>query len=113
MGLHVPARFLHGENEMEISSLLNTHPLVLLDFHATWCEPCRWAEPIVEEVLKHFQGKIVLHKIDIDEHPSLAKDHHILSVPTFVLYRNGEEVWRMRGFDTVPKMIRSLEEKLK
>ena len=84
----------------------------MLDFHATWCEPCKWAEPVIEVVLKHFDEKIFLEKIDIDEHPALAKNFHVLSVPTFVLLKNGEEIWRMRGFDIAPKMIRAIEEKL-
>ncbi|HNP49409.1 MAG TPA: thioredoxin family protein [Bacteroidia bacterium] len=91
---------------------IQEHPLVLLDFHATWCEPCKWADPVIDLVLNHFDNKIFLLKIDIDEHPDYAKEFHILSVPTFILMKNGAEIWRMRGFDIAPKMIRIIEEKI-
>ncbi|HRH64744.1 MAG TPA: thioredoxin family protein [Bacteroidia bacterium] len=97
---------------MEINQLIGQHPLLLLDFHATWCEPCKWAEPVIDVVLNHFEQKIPLLKIDIDKHPDIAKRFHVLSVPTFVLMKNSLEIWRMRGFDIAPKMIRAIEEKL-
>jgi len=76
----------------------------LIFFSAEWCEPCKWAEPIVNEVIEKSAGKISLSKIDIDSNVDLAKQHHILSVPTLVLFKEGEEVWRMRGFDTAANL---------
>ncbi len=93
----------------ELSSLLASHKMVLLEFHASWCEPCKWAEPVVKEVLSHFNMAIQIHKIDIDQTPDLARHYHVLSVPTFILFRDGIEVWRMRGYDIAPVMIRSME----
>ena len=89
--------------------MLAKYKTVLLEFHAGWCEPCKWAEPVVKEVIDHFKGAVFLHKIDIDQHPELSRNFKVLSVPTFVLLRNGNEAWRMRGFDIAPVMIRSLE----
>lgn len=85
---------------------------VLVDFYADWCEPCKWALPVIEDVLSQLQGKIVLEKIDIDQSPEIAKSFHVMSVPTFVLFHNKEEVWRMRGFDTAPNLIRVLTKQL-
>ena len=76
----------------------------LIFFSADWCEPCKWAEPIVNEVVGKSAGKISLSKIDIDANASLAKEHHVLSVPTLVLFKEGKEVWRMRGFDTASNL---------
>src|SRR5436190_14677858 len=76
------------------------HPLVLVDFSAEWCEPCKWVLPVLDEVEKKFSGKLKLHMVDIDQHTELARTLHILSVPTLVLYQNGKEIWRMRGFDS-------------
>jgi thioredoxin 1 len=73
-------------------------------FSAEWCEPCKWAEPIVNEVIKKSTGRISLSKIDIDANKDLAHMHHILSVPTLVLFKEGQEVWRMRGFDTAANL---------
>jgi thioredoxin 1 len=80
---------------------------VLFDFYAEWCEPCKWVEPILEEVINSFEGKIILHKVDIDMQPNIAKERLIMSVPTLILYKDGKEIWRMRGFDTAPVLIRT------
>ena|SRR5438874_7158228 len=93
---------------MNFSQALQSHPIVLADFVADWCEPCKWAEPVINEVIKKFEGQIVLHKIDIDQQADVARQHHILSVPTLVLFKNGKEVWRMRGFDTAPALIKTV-----
>ncbi len=95
-------------NHPELSALFTNKKLVLLEFHASWCEPCKWAEPVVKEVMKHFDGSMHLHRLDIDSNPEISKSFQILSVPTFVLIKDGKEVWRMRGFDIAPVMIRSL-----
>jgi thioredoxin 1 len=82
---------------------------VLVDFYAEWCEPCKWVEPILDEVIGKFNGAVTLQKINIDEMPAIAQQHHVLSVPTLVLLQNDNEVWRMRGFDTAPKLFTTLK----
>lgn len=82
--------------------------MILLDFHATWCEPCKWAEPVIESVLKELGALVILEKVDVDQEPERAKAHRVLSVPTFILMDGQREVWRMRGFDTAPKMINDI-----
>ena len=79
---------------------MNNMSAELFFFSAQWCEPCKWAEPIVKEVIEKFSGRIAMSKIDIDAHIDKSREHHILSVPTLVLFKDGKEVWRMRGFDT-------------
>jgi thioredoxin 1 len=64
---------------------------------------------VLEQVLRHFGDRIALEKIDIDQFPDKAREYHVMSVPTFVLLRNGQEVWRYRGFDSAPSMIRMIE----
>lgn len=81
---------------------------VLIDFYADWCEPCKWVVPILDDVEKHFNGKIIFLKIDIDQHAELAKTLMILSVPTLVLFVEQKEVWRIRGFDTAPALIKAI-----
>ena len=81
---------------------------VLIDFYADWCEPCKWVVPILDDVEKHFNGKIIFLKIDIDQYAELAKTLMILSVPTLVLFVEQKEVWRIRGFDAAPALIKAL-----
>ncbi len=60
----------------------------------------------MNDVVNQSSGKISLEKIDIDAHIDKAREHHILSVPTLVLFKEGKEVWRMRGFDTAANLER-------
>jgi thioredoxin 1 len=83
--------------------------LELLFFSAAWCEPCKWAEPIVNEVIEKTAGNISLNKIDIDSNAEIAKQHLIMSVPTLVLFKDGNEVWRMKGFDTASNLQKTFE----
>lgn len=85
------------------------HPYTLVDFYAEWCEPCKWVVPLLKQIEAHYEGKVRMEKINIDLHPETARTLHIMSVPTLVLFKNGEEVWRIRGFDTFPKMIAALD----
>lgn len=78
--------------------------LELLFFSAGWCEPCKWADPIVNEVIENSAGKISLSKIDIDANVAMAQQYIIMSVPTLVLFKEGKEVWRMKGFDTASNL---------
>lgn len=95
--------------EISLEEVTTLHSAVLVDFYADWCEPCKWVIPILDEVEKHFSGKLFLHKIDIDKSADLAKSLHIMSVPTLMLFVKGKEVWRMRGFDPAPVLIKIIK----
>jgi thioredoxin 1 len=70
---------------------------VLVDFFATWCGPCKAMSPVVEAIGKEMQGKIRVLKIDVDKNQALASQLNIQAVPTFVIYKNGQIVWRKAG----------------
>ena len=93
-----------------LDNLVSGCPFVLLDFYADWCEPCKWVDPILKDVEKHFNGKINILKIDIEQCGDLARSITILSVPTLILYVDRKEVWRMRGFDSAPVLINILSD---
>jgi thioredoxin 1 len=94
---------------MNLPETPNSGQLVLLSFGADWCEPCQWVKPVLDEVMRNLGKKISLCEIDIDERPETAREHHVLSVPTLLLMKNGTEVWRMKGFDMAPNLIRIFE----
>lgn len=71
---------------------------VLVDFFADWCEPCKWLEPIMDEVKEHVANRAGTLKIDIDQYPELKIKYHIQSVPVLIIFKNGEPQWRMNGF---------------
>ena len=71
--------------------------LILVDFYADWCGPCRMLTPILEKVAKEFHGKATIAKLDIDKAQKTASSFQITSIPTLILFKNGKEVGRIVG----------------
>ncbi|MFK7785157.1 MAG: thioredoxin [Crocinitomicaceae bacterium] len=69
----------------------------LLDFHATWCAPCKTLAPILEDVKNELKGGVRILKIDVDKNQELAAKYKIRGVPTMILFKQGEIVWRESG----------------
>lgn len=83
---------------------------VLVDFFATWCAPCRTFAPTVETVAKEYAGKLRVLKIDIDKNPDLARQYQIQSVPTLMIFKNGEVLCRQSGMMGVVELRKVLEQ---
>jgi len=71
---------------------------VLVDFFAEWCGPCKMAAPIIEELAGEYSGKAVIAKVDVDAENNLAAMHGVMSIPTVIVFVNGEEIERRVGF---------------
>ncbi|PTM05066.1 MAG: thioredoxin [Bacteroidetes bacterium] len=82
---------------------------VLIDFHATWCQPCKVLSPIVEQVKQRMGDRIQVLKIDVDRNQPLAQKLAIQGVPTLVIYRKGEQKWRQSGVLSAEAIIEQLE----
>lgn len=79
------------------NSLISSEKLTLIDFYATWCGPCKMMHPVLEEVKREFRDHVNIFKIDVDKNASLCEGYHVQSVPTLMLFRNGELLWRQSG----------------
>lgn len=72
--------------------------VVLVDFWATWCGPCKMLAPNVEEIAKEYEGRAVLGKVDVDENPDLAERFGIMSIPALFVFVNGEVKEKLIGY---------------
>ena len=70
---------------------------VLVDFWASWCGPCRMVGPIVEDIAKDFDGKLVVGKVNVDEQGRIAEQYRVMSIPTLFIFKNGQAVNRLVG----------------
>ena len=77
--------------------LINDSKPTLVDFFATWCGPCRTQGPIIEQVKEKMGDKANVLKVDVDQERKLAAGYRVQSIPTLILFKNGEPVWRTVG----------------
>ena len=86
--------------------------IVLMDFTATWCSPCKALSPIIDS-LYNYSDRVKIMKIDVDENADLSADYNIRSVPTLVFLKNGIEVDRILGLVSREKIVKKLETLIK
>ncbi|MFN4286079.1 MAG: thioredoxin [Lacibacter sp.] len=77
--------------------LINSDQPLLVDFHATWCGPCKMMAPELERLKQMLGDKIRIIKIDVDQNPHVAAAYQVRGVPTLILFRKGQILWRQSG----------------
>ncbi len=103
-------KYIEATDSTFETEVLGSEVPVLVDFWAVWCAPCRMIAPIVEELAAEHEGKLKVAKVDVDSNPQTAIKYSIRSIPTLLVFKNGEVVEQMVG--AVPKsMIASRLEK--
>ena len=84
---------------------IKKNKLVLVDFWANWCGPCRALAPTIVELAKDYSGKILIGKLDVDENPSTAEKFQVFSIPTMIVFKDGSEAERMVGLCPKNKIV--------
>jgi len=87
--------------DSNFDEIVSKNPLVLVDFWAEWCMPCRMIAPVVEDLAREYAGKILVGKLNVDENPATAERFQVFSIPTLIIMKEGREVERIVG--CVPK----------
>lgn len=88
----------------ELEEILKDENVVLVDFFATWCGPCKMLAPVLEDLSQTYQGKATIVKVDVDKEQELAGQYGVMSIPTMILFKNGEVVKQVVGFQPKPQI---------
>jgi thioredoxin 1 len=96
-------------SDATFSSEISKYPLMVVDFWAAWCGPCRMIAPIVEQLAKEYSGRVAFGKLNVDENPLTSGEFQVRSIPTLLIFRDGEPVDGIIG--AAPKY--QIESKLK
>src|SRR6059036_4126651 len=79
-------------SDASFSSEISKYPLMVVDFWAAWCGPCRMVAPIIEQLAKEYAGRVAFGKLNVDENPLTSGEFEVQSIPTLLIFRNGEAV---------------------
>ena len=96
----------------EFDALLSKNKLVLVDFYAPWCAPCKKMAPVVADIEKNFSGKALVKKLDVQANQKLQKSYNVEAIPGFVLFKNGEQVWKHIGMLEYSELANQIEKHL-
>lgn len=92
----------------EFNEILKNNKLVLVDFYATWCGPCKMQSPILHEFNEEVSDKVEIIKLDVDQTPDIAREFGILSIPTLLLFNDGKQVEKSVGLTTKSQLSEML-----
>jgi thioredoxin 1 len=91
---------------VKFNEIINTNNLVLVDFYADWCGPCKMMSPILQEVKATLQEAVKIIKINVDQHQDLASHFMVRGVPTLMLFKEGKMLWRQSGVLSTTDLVK-------
>jgi len=95
--------------DADIDDTIKKYDTIVVDCWAPWCGPCRMVAPVIEELASEMQGKIVFGKLNVDENPATSAKHQIMSIPTLLVFKNGNLVDRLVGAYPKEELKKKLE----
>ena len=99
-------------NAQEFETILQSGQPAMIDFSAVWCGPCQILAPVMEKLAEQYDGKAIVAKVDVDEQQMLAIQYGVMSVPTVLFLKNGEEVGRLVGVQPAETYAQTLDKLL-
>jgi len=96
-------------NDATFDQAVASTPVLLVDFWAPWCGPCRMIAPVIEELAKELLGKVTVAKVNVDDAAGVAGAHNITSIPTLMIFRNGVLADRMTGLSSKAALLEKLQ----
>ncbi len=85
-------------SDSNFNEFIQRSPVVVVDFWAEWCMPCRMIAPIIEDLAREYAGKVLFGKLNVDENPETAERFQVFSIPTLVIFKDGREIERIVGY---------------
>lgn len=96
----------------KFNNIINSGRPVLVDFYADWCGPCKQMPPILKQVKEELREHIRIIKVDVDRNPAIASKFQIRSIPTLMLFKDGEEKWKGLGVRSVEEIKAMVQQQL-
>lgn len=84
-------------NKVDYKTVINETPVTLIEFYASWCPHCQRMMPVVAQIKEKLGNKVAVTQFDVDKYPELTDAEGVESYPTFIVYKDGKEVWREAG----------------
>lgn len=82
--------------------------LKLLDYWAQWCGPCKFMEPVIEELERELSGRVQIEKVNVDENQEMAAKYGVMSIPTYIILKEDKEVERIIGATSKDKLLKTI-----
>jgi thioredoxin 1 len=92
------------------TEVLNSDQLVLVDFYADWCGPCKMMAPIIDELAGEYEGNVKIGKLNVDESPSTSSKYRVMSIPTLLFVKNGEVVDNVVGAVSKAQVVAKIDQ---
>ena len=98
-----------GMTSQQFNDLLNTDKIVLIDYYAEWCGPCKKMKPYLDEISTEMKDQVVVIRIDVDKNPLIAQEQKIEGIPLLQVYKNKEKTWSNVGLIDKEEVVKQLK----